>query len=180
MNRPKITKAELLELMKAEGFTPPLEAVYVVGIRGYYKKSMGNPAENDRGIYDDAMVVIAPGEFRTYNANTDPSKYKKGIARLIKGWHRFRKGLHGFGRKVPAYPAFRTANHTETLPVTRDGQTGIHEGKYINIHSGGDVYTNSAGCQTVMKSQWREFQTSVYKLMDQEGQKELPYLLIEN
>lgn len=154
-----------------------LESVYVIAIRGYYKNSMGVPGENDRGIYDDAIILVGPGYFKTYNGNTDPRKHGKGIGQLLPGLHFFKQGVHGY--KSGPYKAFRTANHLEILPVIRDGQKGIKDGVTINLHKGGLFNTNSIACQTIYADQWMEFQKTAYQLMDQEGQRVLPYLLIE-
>ena len=153
-------------------------SVMVLAIRGYYLNSQGAAGENDRGIYDDAFVLIGPNYFQAFNANTDPRKHEKGIAMLLPGWHEFKQGWHGFG-KASGHKAFRTANVQEITPVLRDGQNGIQKGYTINLHSGGVINTNSAGCQTVQKDQWEEFRSNAYRLMDAEGQKTLPYLLVE-
>jgi lysozyme len=152
--------------------------VLVLAIRGYYLNSLGASGENDRGVYDDAMILIGPNYYQTFNANTDPRKHEKGIAMLLPGWHSFKQGWHGYG-KASGHKAFRTANPDEVSPVLRDGQIGIQKGFTINLHSGGFNNTNSAGCQTVYKGQWLEFQQAAYKLMNAEGQKILPYLLLE-
>lgn len=206
MNRPNITKAEAdqyiinasatitrsinqLVMMGRIGqeeaqqylkkATMPLQgSVMVLAIRGYYLNSQGVAGENDRGIYDDAMILIGPNYYQTFNANTDPRKHEKGIAQLLPGWHSFKQGWHGYG-KASGHKAFRTANLDEVSPVLRDGQNGIQKGYTINLHSGGFNNTNSAGCQTVYKGQWLEFQQAAYKLMDAEGQKFLPFLLLE-
>ncbi len=178
MNRPNLTKQEVADIISKSGFIIN-ESVYVMAIRGYYKNSMGKPGENDRGIYDDAMVLIGPDYFQTFNANTDPSKHTPNVAKLVPGLHYFRKGKHGISRPGGGYAAFRPDTVDESLPVTRDGKTGIHKGIAINLHSGGEVYTNSAGCQTIYKPQWLEFQTKAYDLLTKEGQRRLPYLLIE-
>lgn len=156
---------------------PHTDAVRVLAIRGYYLNSMGKKEVNDRGIYDDAIVLMGPNYFKTFNGNTDPRLAKAGIAMLLPGWHLFKQGLHNY--KNP-YPAFRTANAREVLPVLRDGQTGIKEGVTINLHKGGQYSTNSAGCQTIIADQWDEFKTDAYNLLKLEGQRVLPYLLIEN
>jgi lysozyme len=178
MNKPNLTLAEAKAIIIKSGFTIT-ESVMVLAIRGYYKDTMGKPGENDRGIYDDAMFLIGPNYFGAFNANTDPSKFKPGIAKLIPGLHFFKKGKHGISHPGGGYPAFRPDTTDESLPVTRDGQTGVSKGIAINLHSGGDVYTNSEGCQTVYKPQWGDFQTKAYQLMSMEGQIRLPYLLIE-
>ena len=154
------------------------DAVALVGIRGYYRDSMGVPGENDRGIYDDAIFLVSPNAYASFNANTDPSIRRKGIAVLKPGVHRYRKGKHGLSKPGGGYPALRPANSAEELPVTRD-ETGDSMGIAINIHKGGFRTTSSEGCQTIYPSQWESFISLVYSEMDRAGQKTIPYLLTE-
>jgi lysozyme len=140
---------------------------------------MGKPGVNDRGIFDDAMIVVAPNYYQTFNANTDPGKYKTGIGTVAPGLHFYKKGKHGISGKNP-YDAFRPDTDDEGLPGYRDGQKGIKRIITPNLHSGGTINVNSAACQTVKKEQWVEFQTTVYKLMSDAKQKRLPYVLLEN
>lgn len=207
MNRPKITLAEVQEMIKtapanieaamnryvqqgrlsqkeADSYVltasaPHHDPVKVVAIRGYYLNTMGKAGENDRGIFDDAIVLIGPNYYQTFNGNTDPRIVKAGVGMLLPGWHLFKQGWHGYG-KASGHKAFRTANVREVLPVLRDGQFGIKEGVTVNLHKGGQFNTNSIACQTIVADQWREFQEQAYKLMNAEGQKVLPYLLLEN
>jgi lysozyme len=176
MNRPKLTREELIDRIK--GYAVP-EAVKLIGIRGYYKNTMGKAGENDRGIYDDAIFLLTPNLFLSFNANTDPSKHKSGIAKLIPGVHYFKKGKHGISKPGGGYHAFRPNTPDESLPVTRDGLEGIKKGIAINIHKGGYSTTGSAGCQTIFPDQWLQFVREVYHAMDLEGQKSIPYILIE-
>lgn len=174
MTRPKLSEQE------ARSIVAPLNLpvkVILLGIRGYYKRTMGDPNKNDRGIYDDAHFIIAPGFFQSFNANTDPSVFRKGIAVLKPGVHWYRKGNHGIS-KGPGYPALRPATPGERLPVTRDG-IGDDWGIALNIHRGGFKKTSSEGCQTIPPSQYDSYQKKVYELMDQHKQKTIPYVLIE-
>jgi len=179
MTRPKLTQLEAEAMINKFAPYTIVEPVKVLAIRGYYKQTMGDPEANDRGIYDDAFILIGPNFYNTYNGNTDPSKYKPGIAKLVPGLHYFKKGKHGISRPGGGYNAFRPDTPDEGLDVTRDGKTGVYRGIAINIHKGGEIYTNSAGCQTVWPSQWLEFQTKVYDMMTMEGQRRLPYLLVD-
>ena len=154
------------------------DAVALVGIRGYYRDSMGDVGKNDRGIYDDAIFLVSPNAYATFNANTDPSIRRAGIAVLKPGVHRYRKGKHGLSKPGGGYPALRPANPDESLPVTRDGQ-GDSMGIAINLHKGGYNTTSSEGCQTIYPSQWESFISLVYSEMDRAGQKTIPYLLVE-
>ena len=152
--------------------------VSLLGIRGYYLDTMGKKGENDRGLYDDAIFVISPDAYVSFNANTDPSIFRKGIATLKAGVHRFKKGKHGLSKPGGGYPALRAANANEELLVTRD-EEGDSLGIAINIHKGGYGTTSSLGCQTIYPDQWDAFINLVYAEMDRYKQKTIPYLLIE-
>lgn len=178
-SRPKATREEVLAMVKAAGFKPQGPAFFV-GIRGYYRDTMGKPGENDRGIYDDAIYIITPAGASSFNANTDPSRFKPGVAKLIPGIHKYKKGKHGISKPGGGYPAYRPATPDESLPVTRDGKEGIHKGIAINIHKGGYTTTSSEGCQTIHPDQWLEFKRKGDAAMDHEGLKEIEYVLIEN
>lgn len=162
---------------KVTGVDPKNWPVLCLGIRGYYLDSVGGKSVNDRNLYDDAFILVGPGYFNTFRANTDPRLYKVGIALLLPGVHFFKQGIHGASRGA-GYEAFRTADPLQILPVLRDGQNGIKEGVTINLHAGGEFSTNSAGCQTVIKSSWPEFKKDAYQLT-KDNNKILPYLLTE-
>jgi lysozyme len=153
------------------------DLVCLVGIRGYYSETF-QPSGNQRGIYDDAIILLSPSVHATFNANTDPSIYRKGIAVLKTGVHRFRKGNHGISKPDGGYPALRPANAKEELPVTRDKE-GDSMGVAINIHRGAYNSTSSAGCQTIYPPQWDGFINLVYGEMARYNQKTIPYLLTE-
>ena len=173
-SRPQQKKEVTERLLKKAGVN---DDVALVGIRGYYLDSMGIVGKNDRNIYDDAIFVVSPNVYATFNANTDPSAFRKGVASLVPGVHMYRKGNHGISRG-PGYPALRPATKKEALPVFRD-DVGVSIGYNINIHRGGHNTTSSLGCQTIPPSQWLAFQTLVYEEMDRYSQKTIPYLLIE-
>lgn len=175
MNRPKITKEAALAYVKER----PAEEVFLIGIRGYYQDTMGKPGVNDRGVYDDCICLVAPNVFLTFNANTDPSVFRPGIATLIPGTHMYKKGKHGISKPGGGYPAFRPATPDESLPVLRDGKEGVSKGVAINIHKGSFNSTSSEGCQTIYPDQWKEFQETVYKEMDMHGVRYIPYILVE-
>lgn len=156
-----------------------LPPVYLVGVRGYYRDSMGKPGANDRALYDDALFIVSPDSFGGFNANTDPSAYQFGIASLIPGVHWYRPGNHGISRPGGGYPAFRPATPNEDLPVMRDGKAGKSDGIAINIHKGGYSSTSSAGCQTVHPDQWDQFHATLTQALKAAGAKKFPYLLIE-
>ena len=137
---------------------------------------MGPGPGNDRGIYDDCIALLSPTAYATFNANTDPSIYSPGIATLVPGVHRYRKGRHGISRGA-GYPALRPATKGEALPVTRDSQAGVSEGIAINIHRGSLNATSSRGCQTIYPTQWMAFWTLTYAEMARHAQLTIPYVL---
>lgn len=155
--------------------------VYIIGVRGYYRDTMGKPGVNDRGIYDDAFFIVGPnGLFLPFNGNTDPSRHQKAVAVLQPGVYLYSQGLHGISGKSP-YPALRQASD---VTVLRDGSTepvtdSISNRFWINIHKGGRNTTSSLGCQTTPPDQWDDFKFQVYTHMDEHKQKKIPYILID-
>jgi lysozyme len=179
-SKPLQSRKETERLLKKAGV---IDQVALVGIRGYYKNSMGKRNRNDIGIYDDGIFILSPQAYASFNANTDPSRLKPAIATLKAGVHRYKKGRHGISRGA-GYPALRPATQGETLPVKRyNAKTDSYYdgvGIAINIHKGSYNSTSSAGCQTIYPSQWAAFINLVYGEMDRYGQKTIPYLLVEN
>ena len=179
-SRPKMTQADALKELSA---FPALAAypVKVLGIRGYYKSTMGNPLKNDRGIFDDAMFIVAPDLFAAFNANTDPSVTRKNIASLVAPQVvLYKPGIHGISGKNPR-PAFR--QHSR-VTVKRDDREGTFTDTaaapfFINIHDGGYNTTSSEGCQTLYKGQWELFRDSLNAQLKANKQVIFPYLLIE-
>lgn len=150
------------------------DSVKLLGVRGYYKQTMGNPVTNDRGIYDDAIFVITPDTFVSFNANTDPSITRKGVAVLKPGIWKYKKGKHKINSPT-GYAAFVQA---DKVTVARD-QQGDDTGFFgINIHKGGFNTTSSLGCQTIYPDQWEAFRSLVYSEMDKYNQKVVPYILV--
>lgn len=164
MPKPQLSAARIREFLKHSGYTvtKPSEAI-VLGVRGYFRASMGDPVKNDRGIYDDAMFVVLPDRVVPFNGNTDPSAHKFGIATLTPGLWRFIPGKHHLSSPPPkGRPAFRQHG---TFKITRDGK-GAESGYFgINFHDGGEENTSSLGCQTIIKSQWLEFRDLLYKAL---------------
>jgi lysozyme len=173
-SRPQQAKEKTLSMVIKSGI---VDRVALVGIRGYYSETF-QPSGNQRGIYDDAIILLSPSVHATFNANTDPSIFKKGIAILKTGIHRYRKGNHGISKPGGGYPALRPSNPKEEVPVTRDGE-GDSMGVAINIHKGGYNTTSSLGCQTIYPPQWDGFINLVYSEMSRYNQKTIPYLLVE-
>lgn len=182
-NKPQLKRSLLENMIAARGVDLKKYPYILVGIRGYFLNSMGEKNKNDRGIYDDAIILLTPNVYATFNANVDPSViFKTGRAVLKKGFYLAHKfDIHG-GTKSQ-YPAIcqRLANVT----VIRDGQ-GEHTGMFgINIHKGGNTTTSSEGCQTLPPTQWDAF----YQLAKSEwvraygtswNKKVVPYLLMDN
>lgn len=163
MSTPQLSASSLREIIAVNGVDSSV--VSLIAIRGYYLDSMGKPGENDRSIYDDAIFVCHPNGVERYQANTDPNGWRnktskrKGMAMLKTGIHRFGKGLHKGAQ------AFRQC---EPFTVHRDGDSKLDCGYHaINLHSGGYTSTSSLGCQTIPKSTWKRFKTSLYSLLDE-------------
>lgn len=173
-SRPRLTReSALLRVKIAHGYVHRSDEVLVIGLRGYYQTE-----GNERGIYDDAIAIVGPEHFSTYNANTDPSIQRKGIATLLPGVHPYRPGNHGISRPGGGYPAFRPATKNEALPVSRDGIVNPSPGIAINIHRGGSSTTSSEGCQTIPPAQWAAFHATLRDQLKRYAQKTFNYILV--
>ena len=178
-NRPKASMYSVIKAAAAIMGQAPLPACFVVGVRGYYEDTMGKPGQNDRGLYDDALFIVGPSVFKSFNANTDPSQFKPGIATLVPGVHWYRPGNHGISKPGGGYPAFRPATPGEALPVYRDGQPRKTTGVALNIHRGGYTTTSSAGCQTIHPDQWDDFHRTLTLQLAAAKQLRFPYILTD-
>ncbi len=177
-SRPQQSESDTRALIGAAGVN---FQVVLVGVRGYFKKTMGDPNKNDRGIYDDAIFLVSPRLYLAFNANTDPSRYGvnqkigKGLTVLQAGVWMYKLGLHGITHGHP-YEAL-----VQAAPVTviRDG--GVREIDFLalNIHRGSLTSTGSEGCQTTYPTQWEEFIAAVKSELAYYRQEKIPYLLTE-
>lgn len=186
--RPRLSARALRERINEFHIDRLKYPVVVVGIRGYYKNSMGAPSVNDRGIYDDAIFIESSQAMVAYNGNTDPSRYRagygtdnrKGMASLDPGaWF-----VHKFDMHRGKYLAL--CQRAGEVAVTRDGNPPYKDiGSFgINIHRGGYNGTSSEGCQTIHPTQWDSFisvvQDQVQRYFGPTWRKQVvPYVLIE-
>lgn len=160
--KPRLSTADLerkLAVYKVDREKYPL---IVVGIRGYYKDTMGKSGVNDRGIYDDAIFVHSPSVTAAFNANTDPSVYRPGhgTSEKTRGMACLQPAayyVHSFDLHRGKYLAL--CQRLGPVTVMRDGNIQYrHLGNFgINIHRGGWNTTSSLGCQTIHPSQWDAF-----------------------
>lgn len=192
--RPRLASLELDKMLATRGFYTirelvALSGLAVIGIRGYYRDTMGAAGRNDRMIYDDAIILVTENAFVTFNANTDPSGYRKGkgtgdakgIASLNPGfWPVYRFDLHR-GKYLAL------CQRAGKVTVTRDGDPPYQETSAdlgINIHKGGTNTTSSLGCQTIPPQQWDAFITLASTEMkrvhgDKWKRQNVPYVLME-
>ena len=148
--------------------------VALVGCRGYYRLTA---AENQRGVYDDAIFLLTPETFAAFNANVDPSIFRTHIATLRKGLWRYKVGIHGLSKPpVQRYTALVQAGE---VTVERDGEKPETGWFGINIHRGGVTGTSSLGCQTIVPDQWPAFIELVRSELARHGQKVVPYLVVD-
>ena len=157
---------------------------FLFGIRGYFYK------DNTRGIWDDLIGFISPTYRVLFNANTDPSICKTGIANLCPGKWIYQIGLHKNKYKalIQAEPVKVKRDQCSDFEINKThnkyglylGQ-GIWQGMFgINIHKGGippNYITSSLGCQTIFYPQWEEFIKTVTFQMDFYQVKTIPYFL---
>lgn len=172
-SRPQLTRDAVSQLLSKHS----VGEFALVGIRGYYLNNMGKPGANDRGIYDDAIFLITPNVFAAFNANVDPSVFRKRIATLKPGLWWYKIGVHGLSK--PRYRQYRALVQASPVTVTRDG-AGEESGFFgINIHRGGKATTSSEGCQTLPTEQWSSFFGLVESEMKRCEKTAIPYLLTD-
>lgn len=172
-SRPKLTRGEAEQLVTKAGVSINSGQVVLLGVRGYYLDSMGAAGKNDIGVYDDAIFVLSPTVFRSFNGNTDPAKGGRKLAMLKTGVYNFYRGRH-----KGQYAALRAYPEGVKLPCTRDGVDS--QCSFINIHKGGYSSTWSEGCQTVPTPQYQEFIDLVYSESKRLNQSVIPYVLTTN
>jgi lysozyme len=161
---------------------------------------MGVAGVNDRGLYDDAMMLITPNLFMACNANVDPTAQQglvTGRASLQPGfWPMWKLDLH-----KGKYLAFcqRASDCVVRRDNTETYKTGHEHPKYgeclgrglwrgwfgINGHRGGVNTTSSEGCQTVPEPQY----SGLIAAAESEARRiwgakwrqgVIPYLLVEH
>jgi hypothetical protein len=187
LEKPRLSSTEPRARIAPYAIDRPKYPLVVVGIRGYYRDSMGAPRVNDRGIYDDAIFLDTDQATVAYDGNTDPSAYRegsgtgssKGMASLNPGaWY-----VHKFDQHKGQYLALcQTAGR---VTVTRDGTPPYEDTGFfgINIQRRSYNSTSSEGCQAIHPSQWDSFiglavdQTKRYSGSDWESQV-IPYVLL--
>lgn len=173
------------------------EAVKLLFVRGYYKRTMGDPTKNDRRIYDDAVFVVSPDCYVSFNCNVDPNGVRpghgkgssKGMASLKFGLYRAHKiGLHkgqyiALVQTAGKVTVYRDADSSVPQDQTTylDGQRVYEEtGMFgINIHRGGVSGTSSLGCLTIPTAQYPAFIALVQAQLKKYGQKVMPVLIVE-
>ena len=192
-SRPNQPREMTDEILRKNGVTDP---VVLLGVRGYYCGTEFNPSENLRGVYDDAIFLVTPTKYLTFNANTDPSGYRpghgnedagKGMATLCPQVVRFKLGLHK--GKTPALleagmvHVLRDAD--SQVPehfIIKQGERRFYKafGNFgIDLHPGGIEHTGSLGCQTIPPSEWAEFYAECESAMKRAGMETINYLLVE-
>jgi hypothetical protein len=165
-SKPRLSTHELQVLLAPLAIDFRKYPLVIVGVRGYYRDTMGKSGVNDRNIYDDAIFLYSANVMAAFNANTDPSKSQTGMASLKAGfWPCYRFDRHR--GKIKTYEAI--CQRAGPVTVVRDGNPTREEtGNFgINIHCGGFWTTGSEGCQTIPPEQW----TAFYALAKEQAQR---------
>lgn len=174
MSRPKQSKDKVGELVQ-ELDVP----VAMLAVRGYYKKMGKNPRKNDIAVYDDAMFVWSANGYYAFNANTDPSITRPGIATLKPGVWQYRLGIHNITKaKSRQYPALVQAAPVTVIRRGKGEDTGWFG---INIHRGSRTNTSSLGCITLPPDgNWDSFYTLLKTEMSRAKVSRVPLVLVDN
>lgn len=178
-NRPQMKRIDLVAQINEKYPQYVLPDFLIVGIRGYYKKTLGDPTKNDRMIYDDAIFILHRNGLESFNANVDPGAFREGIANLVPGIY----PVYKFSKHNGQYLAL--CQRAGNVTVQRD-QKGLDTGRFgINIHKGGIYAVSSLGCQTIPRSQWDKFISDAQHLAQQYHGKDFlketyTYILLQN
>lgn len=176
-NRPQQKRQDTERQLKSAGVSDP---VCLVGVRGYFRDTMGAVGKNDVGIYDDALILVSPNVHAAFNGSVDPSRLgynanaRKPMAQLKPGVYRYKLGQHGISRGNP-YKALVQAGPVTVLRGQSE-ETGYFG---INIHRGGIRTTSSEGCQTLPPAQWPAFIALVDSELKRNNAKTLSYVLTQ-
>lgn len=164
---PQQPRTESEAILRTNGVT---DGFALLGVRGYYLKSMGVADKNDRGIYDDEIFLITPSAYVAYNANCDPSAFRHRIASLKTGTWLYKLGVHGLS--MPPAKRYKAMVQAAQVVVQRDGAADESGFFGINIHRGSRNSTSSLGCQTIHPDQWEAFIATVEGEMKRAGRKD--------
>lgn len=182
-----VPENHLREVLKVFGV---LDAVAVVGIRGYVKQFRESVSGgNIIGKYDDVLCVVTPKACTTFLGNTDPTRLikdpKTGLGRaVLEAGNKFlyTRGIHGItGPKERRRPAWVQAG--PVIIRRYDDKTNelgpVLTGQWIgcNIHDGGWSTTGSAACQTVAPERWKVFDSMLDKALQAAAQSKFWYVL---
>lgn len=194
-SKPGLNRETVEIMLTTAGVNLAMDKVTLMGRRGYFRDTLGVAGKNDLNIYDDAMVLVTPTIYATYNANTDPSKLFPEVAILRPGVWRYKIGVHGLSKlPIQRYKALVQAAEVEVYRVgtehysagTRHPKLGFALGRGvwrgmfgINIHRGGVHGTSSLGCQTIHIPQWSSFISAVDSEVKRHGVIDFPYVLTE-
>lgn len=180
--RPDLTRDEALALLaEADVTLAPGHAPVLLGRRGYFRGTM-HTAGQGRGLYDDMLALVTPTRVLAFNANTDPSVAKPGVAVLAPGVWKYRLGIHGLTK--PAARQYEALVQAAEVTVVRDGGNGRpgwrDTGWFgINIHRGSQTTTSSLGCQTIHPDQWDGFIDPAQEELHKAGQARVRYVLTD-
>ncbi|WP_130854971.1 hypothetical protein [Olivibacter jilunii] len=186
--KPRLSARDLKLMIEPYNIDRNIYPLVIVGIRGYYLRSMGDPNKNDRGIYDDAIFVDSPNVTASFNANTDPSKIRKGVGyNKGKGMAMLKRGAwksYQFGKHKSYQALIQTGGN---VTVVRDGSPDYEDTGFfgINIHKGSYSSTSSEGCQTIYPNQWDGFislvKSEAIRCFGEENKNLIiPYVLVES
>lgn len=158
------------------GFDHGVEAPFVLCIRGFQNYEEGNA----RGLYDDAIIIVDTINFETFNANLDPSQFKRGIACLVAPQVMLYKiGTHNISK--PKDRQYQALVQAAPVIIKRDGQENEESGYFgINCHRGGNNVVGSEGCMTLPPLQWPEFMSGIWATLRMRNVYSIKFVLVEN
>lgn len=181
--RPEMGRHAAEELLTALGVN--ISSPAILGRRGYYRDTLGVSGVNDIGLYDDALMLVSPTAFVTFNANCDPSRHHPGVAVLKAGVWSYKLGVHNQSKDPALHPHYEALVQAAPVTVIREpdashAQPWEDTGWFgINIHRGGFTTTSSEGCQTLYPDQYGAWMALVAGEINRYHMVAIPYALTE-
>lgn len=194
-SRPQQTHEQCVEILKKHG--SPDAPIRILVVRSYFRRTLGDPDKNDRGMYDDACFLVLKDRTVSFNFNADPSRYKPGHGKgSAKGMANLKPGLYRNVYMMAKHKGQYDAICQRGGPVTvlRDADSQVpekdivvvegrryyeHTGMFgINFHRGGINGTSSLGCNTWPVDQYKEAMDLIYSTMRKHGMKYVDVCLV--
>lgn len=190
-SKPQQSREKTIEILTSKGVD--ISKPCMLGVRGYYRDTMGVPGKNDFNLYDDACFFVSPTAYVSWNFNVDPVRSRpghgfgseKGMGHLKPGVWKYQPGIHrGYQAFVQAGPVTVYRDADKYVPskdiIIYDGSKYYENTGWfgVNLHRGGTNTTSSIACNTWPVDQFDGARALIYSELKRHGAKKFEYCLV--